>query len=177
MLVKIIAIMVENTFTTDDLVERVGLMRLYLGKRLFGEKGEGAATLREVLQHECSEETLNRLEAWMRGFREAALSPLTVYESLSSVEEELGGLPSITVYVPIRFSLKDIEGFGSWFRSHVQPNLLLTVRVDPKAVGGCAFVHNNVYYNFAFPYYLDKSRSSVLAMFDRHLTPTHAAQH
>jgi hypothetical protein len=167
MLVKIISIMLANTYTTDDLVERIALMRIYFGKRLFS--GASELTVTEVLLGTCSEHTLATLERWMEQFRAAALSPLVVYEALDSIEEDIAGLPALTFYVPVRFDDASIERFGTWFRENVEPNLLLTLRIDPKVVGGCAFIWRDVYHDYSLRYYIDRENAEVFSMFDRYL--------
>lgn len=167
MLVKIISIMLKNTFTTDDLVQRIALMRIYFSKRLFS--GAEHIPIHEALQGECDAYTLTALEAWMEGFKESALSPLVVYEALDAIEEDLAGVPSITIYLPIKFDTAFVEGFGKWFRERVQPNILLTVHTDPYVSGGCSFVWNSVHYDFSFRYFVERESAAVLKTFDTHL--------
>lgn len=167
MLVKIISSMLTNTFTTDALVERIALMRIYFGKRLFA--GSENIPIREVLAGTCSEHTLKALEEWMRAFTESALSPLLVYEALDAIEEDLAGVPALTLYVPVRFDDAQVAGFGRWFRENLQPNMLLTLHVDPLVVGGCAFVWHDVYYDFSLRYFVNRESSAVFSMFNQEL--------
>jgi hypothetical protein len=167
MLVKVISIMLKNTFTTDDLVQRIALMRIYFSKRLFS--GTDHIPIHEALQGECTPYTLAALERWMDDFKDAALSPLVVFEALDAIEEDLAGVPAVTVYFPIMFDVETVEGFGKWFREKVHPNILLTVHTDPTVAGGCSFVWNSIYYDFSFRYYVEKESAAVLKMFDTHL--------
>jgi hypothetical protein len=144
-------------------------MRKYFGKRLFS--GGQDATLREVLAGDCEEHTLGILEEWMHALKESAISPLVVYEALDSIEEDLAGMPSVTLYVPVHFNAEHVERFGTWFRQEVQPNILLTVRTDPRVVGGCGFIWNHIYYDFSLRYFMNKESATMTGMFDRY---THA---
>lgn len=169
MLVRIISIMLTNTFTTDELVERIGLLRVYYNAVLFGGKGD--APLSAVLGDSCSGETLEALAEWHAGFEAAGVQPIAVYEGLDSVEREVGGLPTITLYVPIRFSHSYLRGFGEWFRTHVQPNILLSVRTDPRMAGGCGLVWDHVFHDLSLRYHIAAHRDEIVNRFDAH---THA---
>lgn len=161
--------MLHNTFTTDDLIERLGLMRKYYNVRLFSE-GE-KTDLREVLVGECDERTLQVLESWVTIFTQESIQPLVVFEALDAVQEDLSGIPSIILYVPVRFTPDQIERFGVWFRNNVQPNMLLTLRIDPRATGGCSFIWNNTFYDFSLRYFMDKERDAIVTTFNKY---THA---
>jgi hypothetical protein len=159
--------MLENTYTTDDLVERIGLMRKYYGVKLFVEGS--TASLADVVAAECEPHTLNAVEHWEKRFLESDVQPLVVYEALDTVQEELAGVPAVTLYVPVRFAPDQIEKLGMWFRENVQPNMLLSLHIDPRATGGCGFVWNDVYYDFSLHYYLDRERRAITDMFNQYV--------
>lgn len=161
--------MLHNTYTTDELIERLGLMRKYYNVRLFA--GGENTPLRDVLRNECDERTLVVLENWIDTFTKDSIQPLVAFEALDAVQEDVTGLPSVTLYVPVRFTPEQIEKFGTWFRDNVQPNILLSMHIDPRATGGCSFIWNNVYYDFSLRYFMDKQREDIVASFNKH---THA---
>jgi hypothetical protein len=167
MLVKIISTMLRNTYTTDELVSRLGLMRKFYEKRLFAD-GENV-TLKEVIESECDEATLEALEEWNKYFTDAEIQPIVIYEALDTVQEDLGGVPAITLYVPVRFTTKQIEGLGIWFRENVQPNILLSLRIDPRTTGGCSFIWKDIYYDFSLRYFIDKQQEEITNMFNTHM--------
>jgi len=161
--------MLQNTYTTDDLIERLGLMRKYYDVRLF--KGGDTAVLGDVLQTDCDENTLHALETWVNAFDNQDIQPLVVYEALDTVQEDLGGIPALTLYVPVRFTPVQIEGLGKWFRENVQPNILLSIHIDPRATGGCGFIWKDTYHDFSLRYYINKEQKAITSMFNKY---THA---
>ncbi len=169
MLVKIISIILKNTYTGDDLVSRLALMRKYYESVLYsGEFSQQAnmVPVQEVLRGPVDDNTLLALTEWRDEFAKIGIQPIVVYEALDAVEEEVTALPNATLYVPIRFKNEHIVTFGTWFRSNVQPNLMLNIRVDPATAGGCALVWNNVYYDFSFKYFVMKHRDMIVRVFD-----------
>ncbi len=159
--------MLENTYTTDDLVERLALMRTFYAKRLFS--GGEDVRMEDLLQGVCEPQTITALLKWQDAFQKSDISPLVVYEALDTVEEDVSGLPSVTVYVPIHFAQEYVERFGKWFREKVQPNMLMTLRTDPRMGGGCGIVWNNVYYDCSIRYHMQQKREEVIAMFNQHM--------
>jgi len=165
MLVQIISIMLRNTFTTDELVERVTLLRMYYSAVLFGSKRE--ASLSDVLSGSCSDDTLQALQLWQQQLSEAGLQPITVYEGLDSIEQEIGGLPTVTLSLPIKFSQAHLRTFGEWFRANVQPNILLSVRTDPRMAGGCGVVWDHVFHDLSLKHHIAQHREELIAEFDK----------
>jgi hypothetical protein len=137
---------------------------VYYGKRLFAG-GEGL-TPRDVLGMNIEPRTLDIIEGWQRSFKDGAISPLVVYEALDSIEEDLGGVPSVKLYVPIHFDVNFVEKFGTWFREEVQPNTLLTIRTDPRVAGGCAVIWKDTYYDLSLRFFMHKERTAILERFD-----------
>lgn len=170
MIIQIVSVMLRNTYTTDDLVERIGHMRTYLSKRLFSEK-DADTSLNEVLRDTCDAHTLSCLTDWEAAFTKANIVPLVVYETLDSIEEDMAGIPSVTLYVPIHFSPVHVERFGTWFRRNVQPNILMTMRTDARTSGGCAFIWKGTYYDFSLRYHINAHRKDIISMCDMY---THA---
>jgi len=167
MLVKIISIMLKNTYTTDDLIERLGHMRTYYGVKIFSEGS--TKTLDDVLRAQCEPHTLKRLAEWEQAFDAGKVQPLLVYEALDTVQEEVAGMPTVMLYVPARFNPEDVERFGTWFRENVQPNILLTLRVDPRSTGGCSMIWKHTYYDFSLHYYIQKNRDAIVRVLNEHI--------
>jgi F0F1-type ATP synthase delta subunit len=173
MLVKIITIILKNTYTTDDLLDRLGLMRRYYEALLFKkQKDENKKNLSvsEFFEGEREVFTVQILEEWFNSFEKSKIAPLVVYEALDSIEEDISGLPTVSLYVPIRFSEEHISRFGEWFRKNVQPNVLLSVRVDSRVTGGCGVVWNDAYHDFSLRYYLHKHRKELLDVYEKNTT-------
>jgi hypothetical protein len=164
MLVKIISVMLRNTYTTDDLIERLGLMRDYYGKRVF-TKGD-VGTIDDILGARTEQATLDALHEWEQAFEEGNIQPVVVYEALDTVQEEVSSMPSVILYVPVRLGPEDVIKIGTWFRGNVQPNMLFTMRVDPRATGGCGLIWNDTYYDFSLHYYIEKHRDELVERLD-----------
>lgn len=166
MLVKIISIMLKNTYTTDDLVERIGLMRKYYNVRLFKDGAD--ALLKDVVQNDCDASTLKAIEDWVLAFDKEGIQPLLVYEALDTVQEDLEGVPAITLYVPVRFTPEQIKGLGVWFRENIQPNILLSLHIDPRTTGGCSFIWKDIYHDFSLRYFINKEQKEINSMFNKY---------
>jgi peptidoglycan/LPS O-acetylase OafA/YrhL len=65
-------------------------------------------------------------------------------------------MPKVTLYIPVHFSIAQIERIGTWFRTQVQADILLDLKIDPDAVGGCAFVYKNTFHDVSFSYFVNQ---------------------
>lgn len=167
MVVKIISIILSNTVTTDDLTERLSLLRGYYQTKLFGGAEDQKLGIREYLKDQATnEEHVQALEEWEQAFKRQQVTGKSVYDSYELINKELGALPTTTVYVPVKFPQKELQGMGEWFRREVQPNMMLEVKVDAGTVGGCAIVWGSVYHDFSLRYAIRKKREEVIEMFN-----------
>lgn len=163
---KIISIMLQNTYTSDDLVKRLGWLRVFYSEHLFNGKGEDS--LKTILGKECEEENIQVLQEWIDDFKKNNLLEHEVYEAINEIEKKVSTLETITLYVPIKFSHQYIARFGKWFRENVQRDTLLTLRTNPEVSGGCGVVFNDVYHDFSLRYFIKKSRAELINMFNKH---------
>jgi len=163
MIVKIINTVLQDTYTSDELTERIGIMREHYGAKAF-TPSEKDKSVQDRYGATIEPYTLNVLERWERVFTEMKLTPKELYEIMDEIEEEVSTIPSAILYVPIHFSSDYIAGFGKWLRENTKPNLLLTVRTDSRVSGGCAVIWNNTYYDFSMKYFVKAHRQSLVEM-------------
>lgn len=167
MIVQVVTIVLENTFTTDDLSERLALLKAYLQLRLFGDDADRKHSLESFFtEQSVPNATQHALKEWLDVFDERKLTLKTVYDSLDDVEEEVKGIPQVTLYVPKVLSNESYGKLCTWFRTNVQQNLLLSVRVDVAVTGGCGVVWNNVYHDLSFRYFMRKHKKDIVNMFE-----------
>lgn len=163
MLVKIINTILEDTYTTDELAERVSVMHEHYGALAFTPKEEGHTVLNRY-GTTLDPYTLTILTRWEQAFAQMKLSPKELYETFGVVEEEMSTIPSATLYVPVHFSPEYVAGFGKWLRENTKPNLLLTMRIDSRVSGGCALIWNNVYHDFSLRYFVHTKKLELVSM-------------
>lgn len=167
MIVKAINIILANTVTTDDLTERLSLLRGYYQTKLFGGADDQKMGIREYLKDRATtEEHIHALEEWERTFQREQVTGKSVYDNFEVIQKELDALPTTTIYVPVKFPQKELQDMGEWFRREIQPNMMLEVKVDVSTVGGCAIVWGSVYHDISFRYFMRKKRAEVITMFN-----------
>jgi hypothetical protein len=166
MLVKVINTVLEETYTTDELTERVGYMRDHYHKQAF-TPSEADVDVQKRFSGIADQYTLAILEKWEKEFSKLKLPARELYQTLETIEEEVSTIPSATLYLPIRFSPEYIAGFGKWFREHTEPNILLTVRTDSRLAGGCGVVWNDVYHDLSLRYFVHDSKRELVQMINK----------
>lgn len=166
---RIIAIVLANTFTADDLLRRIALLRLYLEAHLFGDAEGKKETLEGILLKEkVDAATSGALREWEASFAKNAITLESLRIALTSVEEDIRGLPSLRLYVPTLLGSSEVQRVGMWVRREIDPNLMLELHVDARAAGGCAFVWHDTFHDYSLRHFMRTHRSELIASFDHY---------
>ncbi len=166
---KVISIVLANTYTVNDLMRRFALLRNYLEAKLFGGREGGSITLETLLMRERADEgAVVALKAWNEAFSFEKISLESLHAMLPSVEEDIRGLPILRLYTPVELDVTQTNRVGNWVRTHLDPNLMLELHVDARAVGGCAFVWRDTFRDYSLRHFVHMRREKVVAMFDKY---------
>src|SRR3989338_2332956 len=153
----------SNTYTKKDLSHRLYLLREFLEERLFSEKKNANIIyqLNEFFEKKKEKrDEFNALVAWGYDFFEI-FNTENLYTKLKEIEDKVGGLPVVTVYLPIFLPIYEIPKLGDWIRKNVQAGALVDLKADPQLIGGCALVWKGTYKDYSLRYYLDKSKEAI----------------
>ncbi|MDB5238005.1 MAG: hypothetical protein JWM46_275 [Candidatus Kaiserbacteria bacterium] len=158
----------KNTFCISDLHRRADILQTFLEHFFFGTtpKTGSRAELIVSFYAQGDPETVQHAHA-VAAWGDAVLDLYTeknVYERIKLLKSLAASLPKLTLYIPVHFALSQIERIGEWCRAQVQPDILLDIKIDPEAVGGCAFVYKNTFHDFSFSYFADKQRAAILSL-------------
>lgn len=124
---------------------------------------ESKKRLAQVLKEIASphdEAVLAKLdEAHWQGF-----TPATLVTKINNMLKESESLPTMTLYVPVAFGDKQLALISQWVRANVEANILFDVHVDPRVVGGCAFVYKDRHFDWSLRRYLRSKRGMVTSL-------------
>lgn len=165
--------LLQNTFTTDSLYQRIRSLRQYYETHLYAQDdAERHSTVAALCQKQgLDADTCRALEEWERYFTEHASGPEEVLKTLHELEGQIHVLPSVVIYLPLIFEDVEIAKIAGWFRIHVRKGMLLEVKIDANVTGGCAFIWNNTYYDFSLRYFMRKERAEIVSMLNAYGTP------
>ncbi len=165
--------LLQNTFTTDTLYQRIRFMREWYEMRLYSQdESERRATVSTFCEKKgIDTDTSHVLEMWEQYFSEHASGPEEVVKTLRELEEQIHLLPSVVIYVPMIFDDTEIVKIAEWFRRNVRQGMLLEVKVDANVTGGCALIWNNTYYDFSLRYFMRKERAGIVSMLNAYDAP------
>lgn len=157
---------VKNTFSVSDLHRRADILQRFLEYYFFepGTKNGKRTELIVAYYHDADAETIAHAEA-VAAWGDDVLDAYTadnLYERILAFKQSIKSLPKITLYVPVRFTAIQIERIGMWCRKEVQEGIMLDLKIEPGAVGGCAFAYNNTFHDVSFAYFLNKERAKVI---------------
>lgn len=162
------AVVLENTFTLNDVYQRANMLSRFFEKYFFdAHRSEDERT--QVFEAEyrgADADTLSHVRAtaaWGPEFFNA-FSAENMYERIRTLKEAAEILPRLSLDVPVPFSAEHVERIGLWCRTNVQPNVMLELRVRPESVGGCVFVYNNILHDVSLSYFAAKHRAELLSV-------------
>ena len=139
-----------HTYTVASAHHSLGTLRHVL-EQVFFVSDDSEETVEEryrvALTH-LSDSDQRRLvdfgTKWLVDFSQSNL-----HQHILDLQKWLSEIPTITLYVPVIFEEEQIAWLGEWCRAEIDNQILLELVVDPATVGGCAFVHNHIYYDMS----------------------------
>lgn len=153
-----------NTYTTSDAYKRLLVLEDILQHALFKRDADAAgipALLKDRQERGNDGGACEKIAAWDPSFF-ARFSGESLNRDIETLKSAVEGLPKLVLYAPVFFDAKEIEMIGVWCRKNIDQRLLLDVRIDPQAGGGCMFVWHDTLHDFSLRYFL-KKRSGEFA--------------
>lgn len=164
---KIISTIIANTFTTADLNRRLSYIRE------FGQ---------EIVYHPDDKISLTDfLESKLAAISDIATFTIlgdnalsgfdkdNIYGIINNLEADLKNLPVITVYLPYPPETDEIVRLGKWFRTAMNNDVLMDLKVNKELLAGCAFVWKGIYHEFTLHFFMKKSREALLKIFESYV--------
>lgn len=164
----IIQTLLKTTYTVSDLHRRLRVMQEVLESVLYEEQQQlrmvGLAKrrgeiLKQIANADDAAVLMNLGDALWQDF-----TPATLMIKMNTMLTESAALPTMTLYVPVAFTEKQLAPISEWVRGNVVANILFEVHVDPKVVGGCAFVYKDRHYDWSLRRYLRSKRGMVTSL-------------
>ena len=164
----------SNTFTRTDAGKRLLLLQDFLEAVMY-ENVPKSGSLSDALRTRFASDPKQAEEASaVAVWGEETLRFLAdtdIHSLLNKLKEQLAGLPELVLYVPVVLPSAHVSVLGEWCRSNIDPNLFISLQVDPSAIGGCFFVWKNQYYDYSLSHFLDKNREKIVKVLDARTRP------
>ena len=161
--------LLSRTYTYTDLHRRLRLLQESLEEVIYDEPQQiRVVPIAERRQKAIKEKTLEESDAIVLNEMEEKLweifTPKTVVSEVKGLMVASDKLPVMTLYVPVFFTEVQLAPISEWARGQVEQNLLFEVLVDPKTVGGCAFVYKDTHFDWSLRRYLRAKRGMVTSL-------------
>jgi hypothetical protein len=164
---QILTSIIKNTYTKAEILRRITLLRQYLEQMFFsGMVDRVSDNLRKL---GASTEDVAEITSWGDEFF-ASFTRENTYDILNEVSKAVENLPIVTVYLAIVPFDEDVKELGNWFRKHLDPKAMLDIRTNTSLIGGCAYVWNGVYREFALHYFLSKNVDEIAKIISQYAT-------
>lgn len=154
-------IILENTFTKADVIRRLRVLRMILEHTLFSPNPNAKQYI-ESLHVAASD--VDIVNIWIAKTT-LKFSQDNLYKALKKISDDVDKIPNIIFY--IASEIKDptyLEKITTWVRTYIEPKALLELKVDPKKVGGLAFVQKGILQDYSLEYFMKQKRKDILDM-------------
>ena len=163
-------LLLNVAYTTEDAHSVLELLKEFFESFFFSEHTITSRDkmLKEFIKEkkvpEGGEAMLNSLPAafWETVTRE------NMYEKIDSFAKTFNSLPRIVLYVPKKLPYGEVKKVGEWMHSNVAKNLLMDIRVDLSAIGGCKLAWKGIYHDFSLRYFIKKHKRELVSMMREH---------
>lgn len=160
----------SNTYSMSDAYRRLLVLEDMLQRLLFKED-QSPSSVDEILhnQYETQSERASgeAVAAWGTPLFDR-FSKENLHLEMQTLKSTIEALPRLVLYVPILFDAKHIEEIGKWCRTHIDQRLLLDLRVDPQAAGGCIIVWHDTLHDFSLRYFMQKRKAEFEKILEEH---------
>jgi len=164
----ILNVILRNTFTRADFYRRVDFLREVFERQFFdpnAHEHDLARVVRSFRGDDLAVGLADRdaIVAW----GEEVLSSFdreNMQRRMLELKRAADALPKFTLYVPVILSPMHVSSLGAWCRANVQGDVLLDMRVDSSATGGCTFAYGSSLHDFSLSYFIRKERPALMRL-------------
>lgn len=163
----------STAYTVDMAHHQVAVLQDVLEQALYHAVGGTNRPLsrRFVAARNAVEDEVDRgaLQSWGTEWLEA-ITRENLQTELQSLRKWLDTVPTLLLYVPVAFDTTTVAELSAWARQEINSSVLLDVKVDANMIGGCAFVHDAVYYDRSLHGRLRLAPETVSEILDAYAT-------
>lgn len=166
----LLSLITQVTFTVADAHRRLRLMREYFEKKFYA--GAGDLAMEEFLS---TREVLQTDKDALFGLGDEFYATFTkdsCYKLLDSLNEEVKKMPTVRLNVSFDLPSPEVAKLGLWFRQNLPVTVLLDIKIDADAFGGCTFAWNGYLKDFSLRYFLKKQKSDIVKIIQSYASKT-----
>ena len=160
---KILNEILKDTFTLDSLRKRVQVLKVILERDIYRP---------EAAKNEKKTDLELREERWLSGFDKELITGMTsqMYGPLNArIEKFIAAIVPLTIYFVFIPDEAQLKAFGTWLRENLdQPRLVFDLKIDPRLIGGCAFVYKGVYKDYSLRARISDNKDKIIGEFRKY---------
>jgi hypothetical protein len=164
---KELQIVLSNTYTADDAYRRISLAKQFIEQTFFSatpSTEDWRLSLEKFLVAYGGQPALRAAlaawgEQWFKSFERENIN-----EKFAALERAIDELSDLTIIVPTALPPAEVSRLGQWARENVDPEVLVALRTDPEAVGGCIIIWQGLYIDMSMRYFFTKHRDALIEL-------------
>ena len=157
---EILTTIITSSFTKQDLLRRLRILREYLESKLFHQNGSTVSLEKFLKNVQASASDSIILQSWGEKFFHYFTKD-NVYDVLGKINEKIKATHAVNVYLPFAPDEKEAKRLGMWFRENVGRDCLIELHVDRSMVGGLGLASNGYFRDYSLKHYIEKNKDKV----------------
>ncbi len=164
---KIIDIILQDTYTKADAIRRLRILRMMLETKLFSQESSIDQKIKNL---NISDEDASIVKNWLQKC-DSLFNQENVYKLLNNISISIDKLPNIIFYIAQNIQdPKYLSKITAWVREFVSRDALIDLKIDPKKVGGLAFVQKGIIQDYSLAYFMKQKKHNILDMIGTYAT-------
>ena len=139
----------HTSFTLTQLQHQVELWRELVETALFSNTSNTALERYQAAVARLPKTERQLVKQWDASQWLEKIDPETFTTYVERLREWAASVQAFVVYVPVELSELEEGILASAVRTQYDPESFVDVRIDPNVTGGCAFIHNEQYYDYS----------------------------
>ena len=141
---------ISNTsFTLDQVHHQVEVWRSVVEAAIFQETKKPLAQRYHTAVAQLSAADRRLVEQWDETQWLEQITPETFTTYVERLRAWADSVPTLVVYVPVELPELEIGMLAAEVRAQLSGQHVLDMRIDPNVTGGCAFIHQEQYYDYS----------------------------
>ena len=153
---------ISTTYTTADLHRRLRLLRQYFEKKFFTSGPKLAIADFINTQEEVGEGEADIFVSFGDEFY-SSFTKETCYKLLDNVAGTAKKMPTVRLNLSFDPPSGEVAKLGTWFRQNLPVSVLIDLKIDADAFGGCTFAWDGKFQDYSLRYYLARSSAEIVS--------------
>lgn len=156
-----------STYSQADARRRLNVLETAIENSLYGQ-GKAQDVVSVLAKTESSPMDQQSLQLFITKAK-LPNDPAMIKKILTGIREAILNRPVVTMTLAFEPTPEQVVAYGQWFRTNVNPQILLTFLFSAAVVGGCSIAWQGKQVTYDLEYMMHQKRDEILGVLDKYV--------